>query len=186
MVTAQRLFIAIPLLPDLAQQLCQMLPQYGDDRFGSWQAERNLHLTLLFLGEQGEAEPVIELMEQSAAACHHLDFTADSLALLPAQNAARQLWAFQPQPNSVLMQLQTQLAERFTAAGLYASSRAYLPHITLLRGNAACPLPLPLEPVDGFALSVNRMVLYRSSAEALPDGGEWRHYEPLHTTYLSV
>ncbi|CAH0993198.1 RNA 2',3'-cyclic phosphodiesterase [Sinobacterium norvegicum] len=179
-----RLFIAIPLRPDLAAQLLQAHQQYGDEAVGRWIPQHQLHLTLAFLGEQHSAEPVIEIMKRlESECCFNIDFDANSLAAFTPK-----ILAFEPLSCDPLMGLRQQLTALLTASGLIAEcndGRAFRPHITLLRGRAG-DLPLPDEYLDGFSLGVSQLVLYRSEHVNLPDGGCHINYEPLHFSYLSV
>jgi 2'-5' RNA ligase len=179
-----RLFIAIPLRPDLAAQLVEAHQCYGDEALGRWSPQHQLHLTLAFLGEQGSAEAVIEIMNQLAhQSCFNIDFEVNSLGALSAN-----ILAFMPEPCEALLALQQGLAERLKTAAIAdvgISPTGYKPHITLLRARAT-ELPLSDQVIDGFSLGVSQLVLYRSEHVNLPDGGCEIDYQPLHFSYLSV
>ena len=125
----------------------------------------NLHLTLLFLGNQPMSQ--IPLLSQQASQ------VVDALAIAPFAiqldhlglfAKARVAWIAPSQPPEPLLQLETRLRAALTAVGIGVEERPYRPHVTLLRKCQAATTA-EVSPVE---LCANALHLYES--RSTPDG----------------
>jgi 2'-5' RNA ligase len=124
-----RLFIAIELPAEIKDKLVGLRQDIAGAR---WVNPEQLHLTLLFLGEQTE-----ETLDRLVPALSEIRVVPIELEIIttgcfPHPRAARVLWAgFKPQPKM------NRLAERVRTAaescGILLEKRPFSPHITLAR-----------------------------------------------------
>lgn len=125
-----RLFVAVAPEEKIREQLCYAVDELqragGRGIFSSFD---QLHLTLAFIGEAEQAEPVCSAMD----ACPGRAF---SLRLGGAgcfeRSGGKTLWC-SVESSPVLISLQRQLSEQLYLAGFRVDTRPYLPHITLGR-----------------------------------------------------
>ncbi len=119
----------------------------------------NLHLTLLFLGNQPMSQ--IPLLNQQAArviealAIKPFTIQLDRLGLFPKAKVA---WIAPSQPPEPLVQLEAQLRAALTTMGISVEDRPYRPHVTLLR-KAATAADGTVTPI---ALQARALHLYES------------------------
>ncbi len=163
-----RSFIAIPLpsllkkrLTELQQRLAGQLPAMR------WSAVDNLHLTLVFLGDQSE-----ETLEQIAVSMLSVGrlragfrVGCRGLGSFPARHRARVLW-LGLEPTSPLVKLQQQLSTELVRCGIPKEQRPFNPHLTLGRVRDH-PLDLTkfldeTAEVDCGNMDVSNMILYES------------------------
>ncbi|TVQ27431.1 MAG: RNA 2',3'-cyclic phosphodiesterase [Wenzhouxiangella sp.] len=114
--------------------------------------DHNLHLTLLFLGNQ-PAESVDEIQGvASEISCQSFDLVLDRFGWFPG---ARVAWLGGPAPPAALA-LVADLTAAMHRLGLIFDGRAFHPHVTLFRQVAARPaFPQPPQldwPIHEFAL----------------------------------
>lgn len=123
-----RLFFALPVPWPEAQEILHWRQQLPCS--GTWVHERDLHLTLAFLGQQSperltELQAMAKQLEEHTAfelRLDHLGLWSDSLLhLAPSQ------------PPMQLIRLQKALVEHLDRFGLALEQRAYRPHLTLAR-----------------------------------------------------
>ncbi len=119
----------------------------------------NLHLTLLFLGNQPTSQ-IPQLSQQAARVIEALaikPFTIqlDRLGLFPKAKVA---WIAPSQPPEPLVQLESKLRAALTTMGISVEDRPYRPHVTLLRKAAANPRGT----VPPIALQATALHLYES------------------------
>lgn len=123
-----RSFVAIPLpetITDALATVSSALP------FGRIVAPENLHLTLLFLGEQSEA-----MLEEAHFALETLRHPAFDLTLRGLDifgGAAPQSLHIAVKPEPALIDLQKRVRSRLHAVGLHGDSHRFSPHVTLAR-----------------------------------------------------
>lgn len=124
-----RLFIAIELPDEVKRQLAGMRRDIAGVR---WVVPEQLHLTMLFLGDQTE-ETVQQLNAVlSGIRVEPFELEISRTGCFPNARFPRVLWVgFMPQPEL------TRLAERIRAAvescGIVLEKRSFSPHITLAR-----------------------------------------------------
>ncbi len=139
-----RAFVAIPLPERVRSGLTTVLEGL---RAGRAVEEENLHLTLLFLGEQ-EAYLLEEIHDGLAALTESgFELTLSGLGTFGGEHP-RVLWlGVRPEPR--LMALQKAVSRTVRKAGLDLPHRRFIPHVTLARFR-------PGEPVgEGFARFVS-------------------------------
>ena len=167
-----RLFLGLPIPPDLAQTLARRT-QTIDLPKGRRTAPENLHITLVFLGEV--AEPKLPPIEQELA---QLNFAPLQIKLMNLNTFPRAgVLIAEIEPTRPLLYLQATVAAAMARCGFPPEDRPYQPHITLARFHSPLrlnksqqALPPPLQR-NFTADTVN---LYRSHSS--PTGA---HYEIL-------
>jgi RNA 2',3'-cyclic 3'-phosphodiesterase len=165
-----RLFLGLPIPPDLAQTLTR-LTQTIELPKGRRTALENIHLTLVFLGEV--AEPTLPSIEHELS---KLNFAPFPLKLISLNTFPRAGVLFaEVEPARPLLHLQAKIAAGMARCGFAPEARPYHPHITLARFHA--PLRLnknkqALPPSLQRSFTVGAINLYRSNLA--PTGS---HYE---------
>ena len=130
-----RLFIAIH--PDVAtrawlagsqQRLRKALARF--DRQLRWVPPESIHITLAFLGELPDADPV----EQVLRVCHCLpmELTAAGLGVFPNLRRPSVLWVGASEPTGALAQLQNEIVTAMTPF-VAPERRPFEAHLTLAR-----------------------------------------------------
>ena len=160
-----RLFFALPL-----HQLAPALIDWRERR--PWPGlpvpERNLHLTLAFLGEADEATQARLISAAAQQRCPPFSVHLDQTGWFQRARAA---WVGPSEWPNELNVLARALRRHGEKLGLGNGEQGYRPHVTLSRKAAEAPEALP---APDFVLQADRFCLYRSVST--PDGV---HYEPL-------
>ena len=160
-----RLFFALPL-----HQLAPALIDWRERR--PWPGlpvpERNLHLTLAFLGEADEATQAKLITAAGQQRCPPFSVHLDQTGWFARAKAA---WVGPREWPNELNVLARALRRHGEKLGLGNGEQGYRPHITLSRKAAEAPEALP---APDFVLQADSFCLYRSVST--PDGV---HYEPL-------
>ena len=160
-----RLFFALPL-----HQLAPALIDWRERR--PWPGlpvpERNLHLTLAFLGEADEATQARLISAAAQQRCPPFSVHLDQTGWFQRARAA---WVGPSEWPNELNVLARALRRHGEKLGLGNGEQGYRPHITLSRKAAEAPEALP---APDFVLQADSFCLYRSVST--PDGV---HYEPL-------
>lgn len=133
-----RTFIALAVPGRIAGELKELQQELAADHDGvKWMAEKELHLTLLFLGEVDELElvPVCRAVKKIAA--RHSSFALDVAGMggFPNKRRPKVLWAgIAGEGHDALLELHAELEAALMELGCYRrEERAYTPHLTLGR-----------------------------------------------------
>ncbi len=121
-----RLFIAINLSEKMKAALIEAQnDMYDGGVRGSFTAEDNLHLTLAFIGEMPDAEPVTEALSG-------VTFTPFELSL-EGLGCFGDLWWAGMRPSPPLTALARRIRHALAAQNIPFDRKRFSPHITLLR-----------------------------------------------------
>jgi 2'-5' RNA ligase len=132
---SMRLFTAIELPRDVCEALIRAQVELKKqlDAKVSWTAQRNLHLTLKFLGEVPD-EQVTKLSEALAAIkAPPMSLSLSRLSQLPPNGAAQVLVASVDDPEEALTRLFAAIEDAVEPLGYAREKRMFRPHITLGR-----------------------------------------------------
>lgn len=168
-----RLFVAIRPPEDIRERLLDLMEAVPDLR---WQQDKQLHLTLRFIGEV--ERPLAEDLAAALAQVHFDNFalSLDGVGKFEKRRHGT-LWAGVV-PKDRLKALNAKVERACQVAGLEAERRAYHPHITLARWNGRAPgLDRFLDQHGGLASEpwrVAEFILYESRL-----GRDGAHYEPV-------
>ncbi len=147
-----RLFVAIELSPAMKASLIDVQNTLYDRGVrGSFPTEENLHLTLAFLGELPEPQPVLDALSV-------VRFTPFPLTLEGMGTFGDLLWAGL-RPSPALEALVRRLRRALAEAGIPYDRKRFSPHVTLLR-RASGDLP-GIRP-DSASMTVEAFSLFRS------------------------
>ena len=151
-----RLFIAIPLSPHLKTALIrtqEALRTRGVQ--GNFTYTENLHLTLAFIGEYPDPEPVLEVLSS-------VPFVPFSLTL-DGLGAFHQVWWAGIRENPELDTYVKRLRHALAEAGIPYDRKRFSPHITLVRKPAGRgEEALSGLHFEGESMTVERISLFRS------------------------
>lgn len=188
-----RLFLAIELPEPARERLSELSREWrrnwgerllGPGRFPypqcSWVRERNLHLTLKFLGEvEGSRVPELCDLLRTIELPGLLSLTPDHIECLPRRGPIRVIAAGLSGDLPQLKQFHAALDAACGKIGFPPEGREYRPHITLARARSPLPdirarlaelaargLPAPTITAHEFVLMESR--LHRDAAEYVP------------------
>jgi len=107
----------------------------------AWMAPENLHITLNFLGEiSQERVPLIERsMRVVASGFAPFSLTAEGGGAFPGTRNPRVLWVGFLEPLELVRQLQQNMVDALSGAGIPREDRPFHPHITVGRTRGALP-----------------------------------------------
>ena len=107
----------------------------------SWIPERNLHLTLKFLGEipSGRIDEVAGLMAGAAREIFPFEFRVEEGGGFPSLRAPRVLWIGIREPLELVRKLHQNMENALSGAGFPRDERPFHPHVTVgrIRGRVA-------------------------------------------------
>ncbi|MEA3311787.1 MAG: RNA 2',3'-cyclic phosphodiesterase [candidate division WOR-3 bacterium] len=162
-----RVFFGIGLPPDIRKQVNSFLEALRTrlPRM-KWVEEKNLHVTLRFLGEIEETKVplVCAAARETASGLEGFRMALGSLGAFPDPRRARVLWWGLSQGAEESGQLFDRLEQRLVAQGIEAEKRRYHPHLTLAR--LRYPAPLPLESFStpsALSFTASSFTLYQST-----------------------
>ena len=147
-----RLFIAIRLSDDMKDVLIHAQNEmYAHGLRGNYTKEENLHLTLAFIGEYPDLQPVMDALET-------VIFTPFELELCGMGCFGDLWWAGMmesPALNAVVRLIRKALGD----AGIPFDRKRFTPHITIIR--KACGR-MPTIQIEKATMTVNGISLMRS------------------------
>ena len=154
-----RLFIALQLDDEMRSALVSAQDTLRENRVrGAFSPRENLHITMLFIGEYGSAEPVLDAMDK--VVFEPFDLTLSG----KIGSFGDILWAGTEQSNS-LERLERRLRRALSDAGIPFDRKSFTPHITLLRrtelpdSGSFAVSDVEISPVT---MTVNEVTLFRS------------------------
>jgi 2'-5' RNA ligase len=190
-----RTFLAIPLLPEergalrSLQESLGTLPALAEFR---WIPPQNVHLTLRFLGEIGEAEArrAGEALEAAAREGRAFELSLERFGVFPHLRSPNVLWTGPERSPQPLEEFVGRLFDGLGAAGFSPEDRPFRAHLTIGRRRVKGRPPAGLEGELNAAerrwlspplrLWMGEAVLFRS--ELRPGGAI---YTPVHRSPLS-
>jgi 2'-5' RNA ligase len=174
-----RLFTAIELPDDVRESLAKAQTELKQKILGkvSWTAPKNLHLTLKFLGEVGDADVVRVCETLRTVSVTSFLISVSKLGALPPHGPARLLMADVLGETDVLAALFDSIERACESLGFAREKRKYHPHITLARLRIPKRVSRELEEVQlksSAPFRVREFVLMQSTLSSA--GAE---YQPL-------
>ncbi|MBN2554404.1 MAG: RNA 2',3'-cyclic phosphodiesterase [Anaerolineales bacterium] len=170
-----RIFVAIPLTEEMRTRLMMeveraksMLPAGV-----RWVPYENIHLTLIFLGEQPASKiPAVKaVIQRSALIQSPFDLGIREIGSHPDLRRPRVFWIGVEETTGRLKSLQRALEEGFATMGIRPEGRPFHPHLTIARVKREVTkreqeqmraFPTVMGRVDLGCARMNEIVLYRS------------------------
>ena len=147
-----RLFLAILLSDEMKDALINTQNAWYDAGIrGSYTAEENLHLTLAFIGEYPDAEPVLEALSE-------VSFTPFSLSL-EGVGCFGDLWWAGMKESPALEAVVRRIRRALSGHGIPFDRKRFRAHITLIRKASGT---LPETRAEHASMTVERISLMRS------------------------
>lgn len=164
-----RIFIALPISPELQESIHQWQKRYSDLSV-RWLAGENLHITLVPPWEEGDVESVITKLQSLANRVGSFTVHFDTAGFGPDPKAPRLIWATGPTPQELLY-----LKKDIEKILNYTPDRkTFLTHLTLARFNPADFINLTnvsfIKQVD-WVEQINSFVVMES--KLLPTGADY-------------
>lgn len=153
-----RLFFAIK--PDAAAQdvLAENAWQLGEGSHGRPVPRSNLHMTLLFLGEQPRERLPQILDAASRVRAHAFDVVCDKLRHMDNQHL---IWTGVSSPDPELARLRLSLIQELEREDISFDRKRFKPHVTLVRRALEAPRQIEFVPcrwqVHSFSLLISNL-----------------------------
>lgn len=131
-----RSFIGIGLPPECRMAIARVVsPLRVKEVPVSWVPERNLHLTLKFLGEipPARADELAGLMAEAAREIPPFEFRMGDAGGFPTLRAPRVLWVGFREPLELVGELHQNMENTLSGAGFPRDERRFHPHVTVGR-----------------------------------------------------
>ena len=181
-----RAFIAIELPADVREEVSRLSARWrrapGSVR---WVAPANLHLTLVFLGENPSEfmTRVKEVLPCAASQVTAFTWSLQDVGAFPNPRAPRVIWLGISRGAAEMKGLATAIQQQLATVGYMPGSRAFSPHLTIgrVRGPFADADRLLATRYTSRPLSADRFILFQSF---LRPGGPV--YAPLATYSLAA
>lgn len=177
-----RTFVAIESTPDLQRRAAAIAGRLQPHAGGaSWVDEEDLHMTLMFLGDLGDAEiaDACSRAEWAARANEPFTLRVSGVGAFPSPDRPRALWLGVSDGSEAVCRLQSDLDDGLADMATRSENRRFVPHWTLARlgkrgGSASSHLTdvlAKLADYDAGEVLVNEIVVYAS--ELRSDGPEY-------------
>ncbi len=131
-----RAFIGIGLPPECRKRIAEaVFPLLAKRPPVSWTPERNLHITLKFLGEidSGRVGEIVTLLGGTGECVSPFEFTVGEAGGFPTLRAPRVLWIGIREPLELVGKLQENMENVLSGAGFPREERPFHSHITVGR-----------------------------------------------------
>lgn len=150
-----RLFIAIRLSDAVKRSITELQDSFRRQRIGgNYTPKENLHLTLAFIGEYGDPERVMELLQE-------LSFSPFTLET-DRPGSFDSLWWTGIKESRELENLVRSLRHSLADAGIPFDRKRFTPHITILRKPTYGKEGIPQVGMKAASMRVERVSLMQS------------------------
>ncbi|MBQ1501103.1 MAG: RNA 2',3'-cyclic phosphodiesterase [Firmicutes bacterium] len=155
-----RLFIAVNFDDEVKNHIQRIQDELRKEATGNFSRRENFHLTLAFLGEQGEdeADMVKRIMQTLTVKPMTLVFTKTGCFKRPQGD----VWWLGLEKNEQLFSLQQELADKLRRFSFDLEDRPYSPHITLARKVRLRPQSKPPLLKEKFSATTEHVSLMLS------------------------
>lgn len=135
-----RVFISIELPDEIRKNIVRRLNELREAGSGvRWVEEKNLHVTLKFLGEveDKQVENIIALATKAAAGIGSFKANFEGMGTFPSGKSPRVIWAGIGEGGEKLKRIAGSLEEHFSKAGCRSEEREFSSHVTIgrIKGN---------------------------------------------------
>ena len=177
-----RCFVALDLPAPVCTDLAGLAGQFQKKGDVKWVPADQLHVTLVFAGDVGDA--TVDALREvvRTIAVPPLSLSLQGLGHFPPRGEPRVVWAALGGDIEALNTLQAQLAQQAERLGLPREKRGFVPHVTLGRVRSAFGALALIDQLKSVGQTLEKkpfhptgLVLYRS--ELRPSG-------PIHTPLL--
>ncbi len=178
MNTTRRLFVGIPLSPELRKRLKREMTSWPKEAVLQT-AEENLHITLLFLGfiQEGNVPYICARAGEACREIRSFELLFTSFQLLESDEHPKMIW-LSGEPSEELKRLREALEKAFSS--FIVEKKVYRPHVTLAKIKKTKWSTLRKKPVLREAVRFVEPVDTVSVFESLVIDGK-RRYEPIDT-----
>lgn len=153
-----RLFFAIKPDPTALDLLAENAWQLGEGSHGRSVPRSNLHMTLLFLGEQPREKLPAIIEAAGRVRAHGFDVVCDKLRYMEDQHL---IWTGVSAPDPDLARLRTALLQELEREAIEFDRKRFKPHVTLVRRALEAPQLMDFTPcrwpVHSFSLLISNL-----------------------------
>lgn len=172
-----RSFVAIDLPDPVRRDVASLRTRLGLERAPlKWVDERNIHITVKFLGDVEDAA-VPDVLARLRTACapeEPFDITLSGVGTFPPGRPPRVLWVGVTENAEIVKRLAAKIDKELAALGIEPEAKEFHPHVTLARvKDGARPSPWPFRPdagAPGPALRTRVAALALKASRLEPSG----------------
>lgn len=160
-----RLFFAVDIPEEAVQELVSWQQHYlVSDRALRLTPDRQLHITLAFLGKMNEIQrEQAALLLDEIVGVSSFETAATGMVGLPRGRTPRVIAAAMEAPAGTLMEIHDRLAAGLVEKNLYdREKRPYFPHVTIARARGKTHIDLTEIKPDPVKFTAVRVTLYNS------------------------
>jgi 2'-5' RNA ligase len=131
-----RTFIAVELSPDVRGSAARLIERFRQTAAKvRWVENRNLHLTLKFLGDVASVElpQVIDTVRRAIEGLHSFDLHFRGAGAFPDAENPRTIWLGVAEGAERMVEIHRRVEDALAELGFRAENRRFRPHVTLGR-----------------------------------------------------
>lgn len=162
-----RAFVAVEIPDDVKDEVGRLISHFSRQNLPvRWVGRNNLHLTLVFLGENPPEfiENVKKQFARTAAEIRAFSMSLKGLGVFPNERSARVIWLGIEQGREEVTLLAQQTLRRLVTIGFIPEKRPFSAHLTI--GRVRAPIPdarsVISRPYASRAFPVTELVLFQS------------------------
>jgi 2'-5' RNA ligase len=131
-----RLFIAVEIPDEIKKNIVELINELKKVEASiKWVEEKNLHITLKFLGsvEDKDLEKLISMVSKTVEDFGGFKVNFSGMGTFPEGKAPRVVWVGTTEGGETLVKLADGLENSLSPAGFRSEQRAFKPHLTIGR-----------------------------------------------------
>ncbi len=161
-----RSFIAIEIPKKVREEIGKIISEYEDKIPCRWVDKKNLHITLIFLGEVTEKflQDVKKELARAVMGEKGFQIRLGGFGAFPSPKNPRVLWIGIPEGGKEIERLQERILENLVKIGFKPEERRFHPHLTLGRAKGVIKdIDLFEKKYESEAIMINSIVLFKST-----------------------
>lgn len=165
-----RTFVAVDIAPSVASRVARLIAELQSSRASvKWVGDKNLHLTLQFLGdvESLQIPAVCDAVQSAAAVVDPFELVCGGVGAFPDLRRPRTLWVGVQNGAEEMGELQRHIEKALAPLGFRPEARQYHPHLTIgrVKQGPASELAAALQEHESFQAGstlISEAIVYSS------------------------
>ncbi len=146
-----RTFISVELTDEIRGKIAETIEKLRlTNTPVKWVEEKNLHITMKFLGEvkESEVEKLIAIVEDNVKGISFFNVKYEGMGTFPASTSPRVVWIGTSKGGEELKIIADSLEASLSKAGFKSEEREFTPHITIGRVKERKNIPELLKAIE--------------------------------------